>query len=127
MTGVILQRHVRYTEIGTHVLRTPVLPNEALHAHDVYECLERPSGALPREVMSPDRGGFLSDTENWLSLLKYYVLRCTDYSGVSSKIVSFLVQSKITYPPLHERVEIGFLPPARMLDERMWRLPPGRG
>jgi len=31
------------------VLRTPVLLSEALLAHHVYVCLERPSGALPIE------------------------------------------------------------------------------
>ena len=29
---------------------TPVLLKEALLAHDVYVCLERPSGALPPET-----------------------------------------------------------------------------
>ena len=32
--------------IGPHVLRTPVLLSEASLAHDVYVCLERPSGVL---------------------------------------------------------------------------------
>ena len=31
-------------------LQTPVLHSEALLAHDVYVCLERPSGALPPEL-----------------------------------------------------------------------------
>ena len=30
---------------------TPVLLREALLAHDVYVCLERPSGALPPETL----------------------------------------------------------------------------
>ena len=34
---------------GPHVLRNPVLFSEALLAHDVYVCLEHPSGALPPE------------------------------------------------------------------------------
>jgi hypothetical protein len=39
-------------DTGPNVLRTPVLLSEALLAHDVYMCLERPSGALPPEMMS---------------------------------------------------------------------------
>ena len=39
--------------IGLHVLRTTVLLSEALLSHDVYVCLERPSGALPLE-QEPD-------------------------------------------------------------------------
>ena len=35
--------------IGSHVLRTSVPLSEALLAHDVYVCLERPNGALPPE------------------------------------------------------------------------------
>ena len=34
-------------------MRTLVLLGEALLAHDVYVCLERPIGALPPEVVSP--------------------------------------------------------------------------
>ena len=32
--------------------RIPVLLSEALLVHDVYVCLERPSGALPPEVIT---------------------------------------------------------------------------
>ena len=33
---------------------TPVLIGEAAFAHHVYVCIERPSAALPPEVMSPE-------------------------------------------------------------------------
>ena len=39
-------------DIGPHVLWTPVLLGAALLAHDVFLCLERPSGALPPETFS---------------------------------------------------------------------------
>ena len=39
--------------IGLHMLWTPVLLSEALLAHDVDVCLERPSRALPLE-QEPD-------------------------------------------------------------------------
>ena len=38
------------------MLRTHVLPSEALLAHDVDVCLERPSGALPSEWESVNLG-----------------------------------------------------------------------
>ena len=44
----------RYKEIGPHVQWTLVLLSEALLAHDVHVRLERLSGALPPEVVSPD-------------------------------------------------------------------------
>ena len=36
-----------YGGIGPHLLRTPVLLSDALLAHDVHVCPERPSSALP--------------------------------------------------------------------------------
>jgi len=42
-----------YGDISPQVQWTPVLLSEALLAHYVYVCLERLSGALPPEVMSP--------------------------------------------------------------------------
>ena len=42
---------------------TSVLLSEALLAHDVYVCLERPSGDLPPEVMSPDSLGAVAGDE----------------------------------------------------------------
>ena len=44
-------------DIGLHVLRIPVLLSQAVLAHDVYVCLDRPRGALPPEVMSPGSQG----------------------------------------------------------------------
>jgi len=49
---VTLHSHVHYKEIGPHVQWTPVLLSEALLAHDVYVCLECPSGALPPDPNS---------------------------------------------------------------------------
>ena len=50
--GVTPHRHVYYKDISPHMQWTLVLLSEALLAHDVYVCLERPIGAL-----SPERGG----------------------------------------------------------------------
>ena len=49
----ILRAGLRVLEVedkNLHGQWTPVLPSEALLAHDVYVCLERPSGALPPEA-----------------------------------------------------------------------------
>ena len=48
MIGVTLHSHIHYTEIKARKW-TPVLLSEALLAHDVDVCLERPNGALPPE------------------------------------------------------------------------------
>ena len=42
-------------DIGPHVLQTPVLLSEALLAHHVDVCLERPSGALPPDCLGGQR------------------------------------------------------------------------
>ena len=41
------------TDISPHAKWTPVLLSEALRAHNVYVCLERPSGALPPDPAGP--------------------------------------------------------------------------
>ena len=45
----LTQSRLLQGDTGPHVQWTPVLLSEALLAHDVCVCLERPSGALPPE------------------------------------------------------------------------------